>query len=121
MYELGCCYDNGDGVEQNFTKAVEWYAKAARKGDQEAWACLSRLVGCPSPAPQVTQAAGTAPPPSSDTLCRPLAKVPASHDDGGGGDGGDDGGGDGGSTSSSVQTSDVHTSCEKHASRRLCL
>ena len=23
MYELGCCYDNGDGVEQNSTTAVE--------------------------------------------------------------------------------------------------
>ena len=30
-----CCYD-GPGVEQNLTKAVEWYTKAAEKGNLDA-------------------------------------------------------------------------------------
>jgi TPR repeat protein len=32
MYNLGDCFENGKGVEQNSTKAVEWYTKAAEKG-----------------------------------------------------------------------------------------
>ena len=30
---LGWCYYNGNGVEQDFTKAVEWYQKAAEQGE----------------------------------------------------------------------------------------
>ena len=32
MNHLGICADLGAGVEQNSTKAVEWYTKAAKKG-----------------------------------------------------------------------------------------
>jgi TPR repeat protein len=31
-YMVGWCFDKGEGVEQNWTKAVEWYTKAAEKG-----------------------------------------------------------------------------------------
>ena len=36
MYNLGYCFDNGEGVAQNKTKAVEWYTKAAEKGNSDA-------------------------------------------------------------------------------------
>jgi TPR repeat protein len=32
QYELGLCYGAGDGIQQDFCKAVEWYEKAARQG-----------------------------------------------------------------------------------------
>ena len=31
-YLVGLCFDNGYGVAQNKTKAVEWFTKAAEKG-----------------------------------------------------------------------------------------
>jgi len=33
---LGCCYRNGEGVEQDNEKAVEWFLKAAEQGNAEA-------------------------------------------------------------------------------------
>ena len=30
---IGVCYYNGDGVEQDYAKAVEWFRKTAEKGD----------------------------------------------------------------------------------------
>ena len=36
MYNLGYCFDKGEGVEQNLAKAVEWYTKAAEKGNSSA-------------------------------------------------------------------------------------
>ena len=37
MYNLGSCFHHGTlGVEQNWTKAVEWYTKAAEKGNSTA-------------------------------------------------------------------------------------
>ena len=36
MCNLGVCFEKGEGVEQNSTKAVEWYSKAAEKGDSTA-------------------------------------------------------------------------------------
>ena len=33
QYMLGICYFNGEGVEQNYDKAVEWYTKSAEQGD----------------------------------------------------------------------------------------
>lgn len=33
MNNLGICYENGQGVEQNYQKAVEFYQKAADLGD----------------------------------------------------------------------------------------
>lgn len=35
-YNLGVCYENGDGVKQDFSKAVYWYKKAADKGNAAA-------------------------------------------------------------------------------------
>ena len=32
-FSLGFLYENGEGVEQNFTIAAEWYLKAAKKGN----------------------------------------------------------------------------------------
>jgi TPR repeat protein/RIO-like serine/threonine protein kinase len=34
--DLGVCYHNGYGVEQNYTTAVKWYTKAAEQGDANA-------------------------------------------------------------------------------------
>ena len=30
--DLGVCYYNGEGVEKDLAKSVEWYTKAAEKG-----------------------------------------------------------------------------------------
>ena len=40
MSDIGYVYDNGFGVEQDGTKAVEWYTKAADLGHSEAMYCL---------------------------------------------------------------------------------
>ena len=32
QFNLGVCYANGQGVEQNYTEAVKWYRKAAEQG-----------------------------------------------------------------------------------------
>lgn len=40
QYNLGICYENGRGVEQNYKKAVEWYTKAAEQGSARAQANL---------------------------------------------------------------------------------
>ena len=36
MLKVGCCYDNGQGVTQDFTKSFEWYLKAANNEDADA-------------------------------------------------------------------------------------
>ncbi len=36
QYNLGVCYEQGDGVEQDFAKAVYWYKKAADTGHAKA-------------------------------------------------------------------------------------
>lgn len=41
--ELGWCYDHGFGFEQDYSRAAEWYTKAAFKGDQLAKKYLSTL------------------------------------------------------------------------------
>ena len=43
MSDIGYVYDNGFGVEQDGTKAVEWYTKAADLGDLNAMFCLGRM------------------------------------------------------------------------------
>ena len=40
---LGVMYESGDGVEQNFNKAFEWYEKAALKGNDTAQCNLADL------------------------------------------------------------------------------
>tara|TARA_B100001057_G_scaffold79655_1_gene74802 strand:+ start:1898 stop:2446 length:549 start_codon:yes stop_codon:yes gene_type:complete len=36
QYELGFMYQNGEGVPQNYSKAVKWFRKAAEQGDSNA-------------------------------------------------------------------------------------
>jgi TPR repeat protein len=36
QYNLGVCYNDGDGVEKNSTQAVYWYRKAAEQGHAKA-------------------------------------------------------------------------------------
>ena len=36
QYNLGVCYINGDGVEQDGKEAVKWFRKAAEQGDADA-------------------------------------------------------------------------------------
>ena len=36
QYEIGRQYDRGDGVPQDYGKAVEWYTKAAKQGHKDA-------------------------------------------------------------------------------------
>lgn len=33
QFNLGCMYDNGEGVEKNATEAAKWYRKAAEQGN----------------------------------------------------------------------------------------
>ena len=40
---LGECYSNGQGVEQNYRQAAEWYRKAADQGNAAAQAALGEL------------------------------------------------------------------------------
>ena len=44
QYNLGICYENGKGVEQDYEKAEEWYREAAAQGHEKAikkvkWLC----------------------------------------------------------------------------------
>ena len=43
QFNLGICYDFGEGVEQDMQKAVEWYTKAAEQGNAKA---QFNLGGC---------------------------------------------------------------------------
>ena len=36
QYNLGICYENGDGVSQSYSEAAKWYQKAAEQGMVEA-------------------------------------------------------------------------------------
>ncbi|MBM7562709.1 tetratricopeptide repeat protein [Fusibacter tunisiensis] len=36
QFDLGLCYENGDGVAQDYEEAVKWYKKAAEQGHVEA-------------------------------------------------------------------------------------
>jgi len=40
LYTLGVCYENGIGMEKDEVKAIEWYCKAAAKGNDDALKCL---------------------------------------------------------------------------------
>ena len=43
-YNLGVCYDNGQGVNKDYTEAVKWYRKAAEQGFLPAKERLQELV-----------------------------------------------------------------------------
>lgn len=43
QYYLASCYENGEGVERDISKAKYWYKKAAEKGDSEAKKALEKL------------------------------------------------------------------------------
>ena len=40
MYNLGVCYGQGHGVEEDYEKAFYWYNKAADGGDARAQNCI---------------------------------------------------------------------------------
>ena len=42
QYNLANMYANGQGVRQEFTKAREWWTKAAAQGDEDATKALKR-------------------------------------------------------------------------------
>ncbi len=43
QYNLGRCYDKGEGVAQDKTEAIKWYRKAAEQGHEKAKAALKKL------------------------------------------------------------------------------
>ena len=43
QYDLGVCYEKGEGVTQDIKKAMRWYRKAAQQGDEPAIKALQRL------------------------------------------------------------------------------
>lgn len=46
QYNLGVCFDRGDGVAQNRNEAAQWFSKAAKKGLPEAKCCLGVYCLC---------------------------------------------------------------------------
>ena len=43
-YNLGICYENGNGVKRNVPEAVKWFTKAAEKGHPRAAENARRLI-----------------------------------------------------------------------------
>ena len=43
MHNLGCMYENGEGVAQNYVEAVKWYRKAAELGYSDAQNNLGKM------------------------------------------------------------------------------
>jgi len=43
QYAAGVMYDNGNGVQQDYSKAMEWYKKAAANGDGNAMFAAGNL------------------------------------------------------------------------------
>ena len=43
FYELGVCYENGEGVERDFDQAIAWYRKAADGGFDRAQSAIIRV------------------------------------------------------------------------------
>lgn len=43
LYNLGTCFEEGTGVEQNLAKAIECYNEAANKGHKTAKEKLAKL------------------------------------------------------------------------------
>jgi TPR repeat protein len=44
QYNLGCCYNEGNGVQRDELKAAQCFYKAARQGDKDAKDALRRLL-----------------------------------------------------------------------------
>ena len=44
QYYLGVCYENGEGVEKDMAKAIEWYRKAAEQKQSDAIKRLQELT-----------------------------------------------------------------------------
>jgi TPR repeat protein len=42
-FNLGVCYEKGQGISQDFSQAVLWYQKAAHQGHTGARTALKRL------------------------------------------------------------------------------
>ena len=40
---LGACYEDGEGVEKDLNKAIEWYTLAAKQGNEDAIEALKEL------------------------------------------------------------------------------
>lgn len=40
QYSLGICYSEGDGVQQDYRKAFEWFEKSAEQGNADSQYCL---------------------------------------------------------------------------------
>jgi len=45
QYNLGTCYEDGNGVAKDNTQAADWYRKAADQGDADAKKAMERLEG----------------------------------------------------------------------------
>jgi len=43
QFNLGICYEDGDGVPWSYDEAVKWYSKAAEQGHEEAKTLLDIL------------------------------------------------------------------------------
>ena len=43
QYNLGVCYELGEGVEKDLEEAKKWYQLAAKQGEEEAKSALDRL------------------------------------------------------------------------------
>mgnify|MGYP001972279457 CR=1 FL=1 len=43
-YNLGMCYEYGEGVTKDIPKAIKWYTKAAKQGDDEAKEKVRELI-----------------------------------------------------------------------------
>jgi TPR repeat protein len=43
QYNLGVCYERGEGVEVDYEEAVKWYRIAARAGHEDAYRALDAL------------------------------------------------------------------------------
>ena len=44
QYNLAFMYENGEGIIKDIDKAIYWYEKSAKQGDQDAQAKLEKLL-----------------------------------------------------------------------------
>ena len=43
QYNLGVCYENGEGVEKDTSEAMKWYRIASEQGHKDAETALQKL------------------------------------------------------------------------------